>query len=82
MNQVPGLSLTVFTQRQDPKTSKEMELRASLVLAKVGLNEGGRESNLTLTNLSSSCLFFSRTRENSLEHLLVWRLEFHFFHLG
>ena len=43
MNQVLGSSLTVPTRRQDSKTSKETELRASSVLAKVGLNEGGKE---------------------------------------
>ena len=33
------------------------------MLAKVRLNEGGRESDLILTNLSSYWLFFSRTIE-------------------
>ena len=63
MNQFPGLSLTVSTRRLDLRTSKETELRANSVLTKVGLNEGGRELDLMLTNLSSSLLVFPRTRE-------------------
>ena len=58
MKHILGFSLMVSTRGRDPRTSNEMELKTSLVLAKVGLNEGGRRLDLMLLNLSSSWLLF------------------------
>ena len=80
MNKVLDSSLMVFMQRQDPRTSKETELKASSVLAKVGLNEEGRELDLMLTNSSSSWLFFSRTREKHKNNSLDLETRASLFH--
>ena len=39
-NQVLGSHLSISTQRQDLRTSKETKLKSNSVLAKFGLNEG------------------------------------------
>ena len=48
MNHVLGSYLTVSTRRRDLRTSKETELKASSLLDKVGLNEGGRRLQISL----------------------------------
>ena len=53
----------ISTGRRNSRTSKEMKLRANSVLDKVSLNEGGRELDLMLMNISSSLLLFSIIRE-------------------
>ena len=69
----------VSTRRQDPRTSKETELKASSVLVKVGLNEGGRELDLILKNPFSSWSFFSRTREKHKNNSLDLETRVFFF---
>ena len=80
MNQVLSSSLMVFTQRQDPRTSEEMVLKASSMLAKVGLNEEGRELDLILTNPSYSWSLFIRTREKHKNNSLDFETRASLFH--
>ena len=83
MNQVLGSYLMVSTRMKDLRTSKEMKLRACSVLAKIGLNEGGRETDLILTNLYPSWFFFITTRRKTHKNnSLNLESRVSFFHLG
>ena len=70
-NQVLGSSLTVSTQRETLKTSKEMGMRRIRVLARINLNKGRRRRDLTLKALSLSKGFvLYKNKKNSLKLFL------------
>ena len=70
-NQALSSLLTISTQRQDPRTSNETELKANSVLAKFVSKRDGEDAHNLLLLLSSS-----QEQERTHNSLKIWRLGF------